>query len=465
MSQDDTQPIPPNDPQREAPRDPRQPGDPYQPPQQPGEPWQPAATAPGWSADWSGSATGPSYERPADPYATPAAGGGSHGGGTGGGSSPVPAPEPRGRRPRRALAPLALVAVLAGLVGGGAGAATYAFTRDEPAAAVTSSLTAPQVSTAASTQQTFTSVEQVAKAVLPSVVSLEVSSSRGAGTGTGVILSSDGLILTNNHVAGAAGQGGSIVVTFNDGSTARASVVGLDPVTDLAVVKAKGVSGLQPAALGDSNDLKVGQEVVAIGSPLGLQGTVTSGIVSALDRPVRTGGEQSDQTTVIDAIQTDAAINPGNSGGPLVDMSGRVIGINSAIASLGATMGQQSGSIGLGFSIPVDQARNVAQQLEDSGKAQHALLGVSVGQERPGSTAVGALVASVNPGSAAEQAGLRTGDLITKVGDRRIDSSDALVAAIRSEKPGEQVSITYTRGGSSTTVTVTLGSDSGSAGR
>ena len=297
--------------------------------------------------------------------------------------------------------------------------------------------------------------------MLPSVVSISVRTASGGGSGTGVVISSDGLILTNNHVVAEAEQGASMQVSFNDGRTAAATLVGRDPVTDLAVIRATGVSDLKPATLGDSSVLKPGQSVVAIGSPLGLEGTVTSGIVSALNRPVRTGDSNptgESQSTVIDAIQTDAAINPGNSGGPLVNMRGEVVGINSAIASLGSG-GGQSGSIGLGFSIPIDQARSVADQLTKSGKAVHAQLGVSVSDIADGTTPGGAGIAMVTPGGGAAKAGIEVGDVVTKVGDREIDSADALIAAVRSHQPGDKVTLTYTRGGDSRTATVTLGSD------
>ncbi len=241
-------------------------------------------------------------------------------------------------------------------------------------------------------------------------------------------------------------------------------IVGRDPVTDLAVIRAEGVSGLTKATLGSSAALDPGQQVVAIGSPLGLQGTVTSGIVSALNRPVRTGDATGTEnvSTVIDAIQTDAAINPGNSGGPLVNLEGEVVGINSAIASLGASAGGQSGSIGLGFSIPIDQARTIAQQLIDTGSATHAQLGVSVRDDLSSSSSAfsdGALVASVTAGGAAEKAGLGQGDVITKVGDRPVDGADALIAAVRSHRPGDAVVLTYSRNGNESTARVTLGSD------
>jgi putative serine protease PepD len=362
-------------------------------------------------------------------------------------------------RPRRGVAALIAVALAAGLVGGGAGAAVTAVL-DKPPAAV-SALDQPTGTSANAAAAPAGSVEQVAAKVLPSVVSIQVQTAGGGGEGTGIILSADGLILTNNHVVTGAGQGAELTVAFNDGRTAKATVVGTDPTTDLAVIRATGVSNLTPATLGDSSALRPGQEVVAIGSPLGLQGTVTSGIVSALDRPVRTGGSDptgGSQATVIDAIQTDAAINPGNSGGPLVNMRGEVVGINSAIASLGGGAGQ-TGSIGLGFSIPVNEARGVADQLVKSGKAVHAQLGVSVGDVANGSTQGGASIAAVTPGGSAAKAGLQVGDVVSKVDKRSIDSADALIAAVRSHQPGDQVTLTYERGGSTHTATVTLGSD------
>ena len=227
----------------------------------------------------------------------------------------------------------------------------------------------------------------MADKVLPSTVSVLASTNEGFGEGSGVILTADGLILTNNHVIAGATD---LQVRFNDGTTAAAEVVGSDSVDDLAVLRAQGVSGLTPATLGTSADLAVGQPVVAIGSPLGLSATVTSGIVSALDRPVRAGGgDESSQYTVMNAVQTDAAINPGNSGGALVDMSGNVIGINSAIASLSTNAdGGQGGSIGVGFAIPIDQAKRIAQEIIDTGFATHAVLGASVGDATMGGSQI-----------------------------------------------------------------------------
>lgn len=291
-------------------------------------------------------------------------------------------------------------------------------------------------------------VEAVAEKVLPSVVSIDVRGQTGRGEGSGVVLTQDGLIITNSHVIGLANSGGQIQVRFDDGTKAPATIVGADPATDVAVIKADTPKALTPISLGTSANLTEGQAVAAVGSPLGLSGTVTTGIVSALDRPVRAGGAQSDQSTVIDAIQTDAAVNPGNSGGALVNMNGELVGINSAIASLGR---QNSGSIGLGFAIPVDQARRVADQLIKQGFATRAVLGVSVSDSPAGS---GALVRTVEPGGGAEQAGIREGAIITAVGERIIESGDALVAAIRSRSPGETVAVTYAAGEGEQTSTV-----------
>lgn len=349
------------------------------------------------------------------------------------------------------------------------------------------------------------SVEQVSAKVLPSVVKLQVETGQGREEGSGIVLSEDGLILTNNHVVASAARGtgaqgpmaaeaspedqfpglprglfpgdspypsdgpspnhsgrGSgamqATVTMSDGRTVPFTVVGTDPDDDIAVVKAQNVSGLTPITVGSSKDLKVGQNVVAVGSPLGLQGTVTTGIISALDRPVATGDGQTGQHSVMSAIQTDAAINPGNSGGALVDMNGDLIGVNSAIASLGGGEGSQgggqAGSIGLGFAIPVDQAKRIADELVSTGTVQHASLGVQLS----GSDTGGATVAGVVTGGPAAAAGLPEGAVITKVDDKVIDGPDALVAAVRSQAPGDTVTLTYEDpSGTSRTVDVTLG--------
>ncbi|KAA5837369.1 PDZ domain-containing protein [Saccharopolyspora hirsuta] len=294
------------------------------------------------------------------------------------------------------------------------------------------------------------SVQQVAERVLPSVVQLQLVTARGSGEGSGIVLSSDGYILTNNHVVDGGGSRGQITAQFQDGRSAPVRVIGTDPKSDLAVVKAD-ITGLTPAELGRSDDLPVGAPVVAIGSPFGLSGTVTSGIVSAKDRPVRAGGESGSEDTVLNALQTDAAINPGNSGGPLVDMDGNVVGINSAIYSPGNGQGQ-AGSVGLGFAIPIDQARRIATELKDRGSATQTTLGVLIGVgNQPG-----ALVRNVVPGGPAEQAGIRTGDLITKVDTRPILDPDSLVAAVRSHAPGDRVTITISGSGGDRTVDATL---------
>ncbi|MGB3481581.1 MAG: trypsin-like peptidase domain-containing protein, partial [Mycobacterium sp.] len=313
------------------------------------------------------------------------------------------------------------------------------------------------------------SVEQVAAKVMPSVVQLRIDLGRAGGEGSGVVLSPDGLILTNNHVVAAAADGDGATqststgssavkrtVLFADGTSAPFTVVGTDPTGDLAVVRAQGVSGLTPIAIGSSADVKVGQNVVAIGSPLGLQGTVTTGIISALDRPVSAGGGPDSQLSVLDAIQTDAAINPGNSGGALVNMNGELIGVNSAIATMGrGESDSQSGSIGLGFAIPVDQAKRVADELISTGKATHGSLGVQLGNNK---SANGAAVADVVAGGAAAAAGLPSGSVITKVDNRVIDGPEALVAAVRSKAPGDKVSLTYLDdSGKPQTTEVTLG--------
>ena len=342
---------------------------------------------------------------------------------------------------------VAAFALVAGLVGGGAGsAATYFVSRDHAASAATA-LDQPTATIKSASNAPAGSVSQVANKVLPSVVLITISTAQESGNGSGVVLSKDGLILTNNHVAEAA-QGAGLSVTFSNGKTAKATVVGANPVTDLAVIKASGVSGLTPAVLGSSGDLRVGQQVMAIGSPLGLSGTVTSGIVSALDRPVSasdSSASSATQSSVIDAIQTDAAINPGNSGGALVDLAGQVVGINSS-AILSGSGQQEGGSIGLGFAIPIDEAKPIAQQLIAKGKAEHAQLGVAAGTST-GSAGVsnGATLGTVTPGGAAAKAGLQQGDLVTQVGDRQITDADALVAAIRSYRPGDKVTLTYVR--------------------
>ncbi len=365
--------------------------------------------------------------------------------------------------PRRPWRTTALAAGLAALVFGGVGVGVGAeIAGGDGTPASTAGLTvAPAAGNVAADPR---SLAGVAAKVLPAVVSINVQVDGGGDTGSGVILRQDGYILTNNHViAAAAGGGATITVTFNDGTTAAATIVGADAEDDLAVIKVS-KTGLPVAVLGSASAVKVGDPVLAIGSPLGLQGTVTSGIVSSVNRPVQTsdqsqnpfGGQQSSPTTVIDAIQTDAAINPGNSGGPLVNTEGQVIGINSAIASTGSSFGGQAGNIGVGFAIPVDQAKVVAQELITTGKATHPLLGVSLADATDSNGTALARVQSVVPGGPADRAGIRAGDIIVAVGDQKTAGAQAAIAAIRSHQPGQQVTITVLRGGERKTFTVTL---------
>jgi S1-C subfamily serine protease len=303
------------------------------------------------------------------------------------------------------------------------------------------------------------SVSDIAARVTPAVVSVQVQVGQAGDTGSGVVVDgANGYIVTNNHVISAAAgqQGAEIRAVFSDGSGSAARIVGRDPASDVAVLKVE-KPGLVTASLGESKDLEVGDPVVAIGSPLGLAGTVTSGIVSALDRPVALSGEGSDTNAVISAVQTDAAINPGNSGGALVDSTGAVIGINTAIASLGSgtTGGGQSGSIGLGFAIPIDTARAIAQQLISTGKAVHATLGVNTRSVTDG-TRDGALVLNVEPNGPGAKAGIREQDVVIAVDGKPVGSSEELAVAVDAHKPGETVSVQVVRGGGSTTLQATL---------
>jgi S1-C subfamily serine protease len=304
------------------------------------------------------------------------------------------------------------------------------------------------------------SIADIAKRVLPAVVSVEIRAPSGSGFGSGVVIDGNGYILTNNHVISpvATGGRGTLRVLFSDQSAADVRIVGRDPKTDLAVLKVE-KTGLTVASLGNSDGLAVGDPVIAIGSPLGLAGTVTSGIVSALKRPVRLNGEGSDTNAVINAIQTDAAINPGNSGGALVDGSGSVVGINSAIATL--TTGAQvseSGNIGVGFAIPINEARAIAEQLIRTGSVQHADLGANTRSVTDGSRD-GALVEEISPGGSAAKGGLQEGDVITQVDDQVIISRDQLVVVVSAHRVGDQVKITYVRSGKTRTASVTLQAD------
>ena len=310
------------------------------------------------------------------------------------------------------------------------------------------------------------SVEQIATKVLPSVVTLTTELASGElHEGSGIILTNDGLIMTNDHVVAAASDRSqhpvNSMVTLDDGRTVPFSIVATDLESDIAVVRAEGVSGLTPISLGSSASLRVGQPVVAVGSPLGLSGTVTSGIVSALNRPVFGAVDDNDGFAAFDAIQTDAALNPGNSGGALVNLNGELVGMNSATASLGSLgdgAGAEAGSIGLGFAIPVDHATRIATELIATGTASHAWLGAQVGTDMEAD----ARIVGVTNGSPAAAGGLRTGALVTKVDDQEIHNAGALYAAVQSREPGARVVVGFIDpSGDSRTVFVTLGTDQG----
>ncbi|WP_392672397.1 trypsin-like peptidase domain-containing protein [Streptomyces sp. LN785] len=370
----------------------------------------------------------------------------------------------RGRSRRGSLLVGALLlALVAGGIGGGIGAYVERngglTTVELPQTARNSGGRAPD------------SVAGIAASALPSVVTIHVSGTTESGTGTGFVLDTAGHILTNNHVVAPAGSSGEITVTFSGGETARGEVVGKDSGYDLAVVKVRGVSGLKPLPLGNSDNVQVGDPVVAIGAPFDLSNTVTSGIISAKDRPITAGGEKGDGSDIsyVDALQTDAPINPGNSGGPLVDTDAHVIGINSAIraADSGSTTeGGQAGSIGLGFAIPINQGKRVAEELINTGKATHPVIGVTLDMEYTGDGAkVGAKGAegkpSVTPGGPGAKAGIRPGDIITEVDGQPVHSGEELIVKIRAHRPGDRLALGLTRGGKDLSMTLTLGSATG----
>ena len=354
-----------------------------------------------------------------------------------------------GRRVKvRSLVLLAVIALVIG-VGGGVGAYFLADQGDQLYSDATLAEAQPNK------EREPKSVAGIAGRVRPAVVTLEVRSDQGAGVGSGAVIDSAGYILTNEHVVtlgGAVTEGADITVVFNDGQRSEAKLVGSDPKMDLAVVKVEDdVSTVIP--LGKSSDLAVGDTVLAIGSPLGANDTVTLGIVSALNRPVVVG-EEDGQPAVYDAIQTDAAINHGNSGGPLVDITGALVGINTSIISTSA----EGGSIGLGYAIPIDDARPVAEALIRDGQVKHADLGVNAASVSA-ETAEGARIQNVRQGGAADQAGIKQNDVIRKVGDRVIANAAELIVAVRHHKIGDTVPVVLARDGSELTVQVTLQSD------
>jgi putative serine protease PepD len=360
-----------------------------------------------------------------------------------------------------------LGAVLLALVSGGVGGAVGAYLERNGGI---DDVQLPQAGTEAKGRAPD-SVAGIAASALPSVVTLHVSGSEAQGTGTGFVLDKRGHILTNNHVVEPAGGSGEISVTFSGGQTAKAELVGHDSGYDLAVVKVTGVGGLKPLPLGNSDNVQVGDPVVAIGAPFDLENTVTAGIISAKERPITAGGEEGDGSDIsyVDALQTDAPINPGNSGGPLVDSKARVIGINSAIRSAdsGSDLdGGQSGSIGLGFAIPINQGKRVAEELINTGKATHPVIGVTLDMDYEGD---GARVGTkgndggppVNQGGPGDQAGIKAGDVITEVDGRRVRSGEELIVKTRAHRPGDRLELTLERDGEERKITLVLGSADG----
>ena len=371
-------------------------------------------------------------------------------------------PAPRAATQRRAGLGMAAAVLATALVAGSAGGVLGARTQGEgtlldPGA----SLGSGGNTSSAPLDRAPESIAGIAAKVMESTVSISVAGREGRGTGSGVVIRSDGYILTNNHVVESAANGGQITVTFDNArQELPAQIVGLDPVTDLAVIRVKSDIPLAAAQLGESRALVVGDPVIAIGSPLGLSGTVTSGIVSALNRTVNTPSEDGTSNPLFNAIQTDAAINPGNSGGALVNARGEVIGINSAIATLGGGGGfggeQSGGSIGVGFAIPIDEARSVAEEIIRTGRATHPSIGISATTVSSDSDRKGALVRALTPGGAAGAAGLQPNDLIVALDDTEITSVDELILATREHKIGDRVTITYVRNGQTRKTQVVL---------
>ena len=404
----------------------------------------------------------PDASWPPPPPATPAyaAGGGGADSGWGSPYPSQPAPKPgRGGL----FAAILVAALVAGGLGGGLGY-TLAKNNDNNSGSTTVSAS----TSGGGVKRDAGTVAGVAARALPSTVTIEAESTNGqGGTGTGFVFDTQGHIVTNNHVVADSLDGGKLTATFPNGRKYDAEVVGHAQGYDVAVIKLKNPpSDLKPLTLGDSDKVAVGDSTIAIGAPFGLSNTVTAGIISAKNRPVASSDGQGSSASYMSALQTDASINPGNSGGPLLDAQGNVIGINSAIQSTGSGgLGGsgQSGSIGLGFAIPIDQAKYVAQQLISTGKPVYAKIGASVSLQDSGNgakiTQQGAGGASaVESGGPADKAGLKPGDVITKLDDMVIDSGPTLIGEIWTHKPGDKVTITYERGGSSHTVELTLGS-------
>ncbi|MFI1028115.1 trypsin-like peptidase domain-containing protein [Streptomyces sp. NPDC020951] len=439
-------PVPPAIPSQAVPGPPASPPIPQQSATEPADPWHrydPWAPAPLAGAHGAGAAVGGPFQQ------------------TGAGV------DTEAERRRRVRGRLLGGALAVALVSGGLGGAVGTYLERNGGL---NPVRLPQAS-AEPTGRAADSVAGIAARALPSVVTLHVSGSEEAGTGTGFVLDSRGYILTNNHVVEPAGGDGEISVVFNGGQTAEAEVVGRDSGYDLAVVRVTGVKGLQPLRLGNSDNVQVGDPVVAIGAPFDLEGTVTSGIISARERPVVAGGESGDGSDVsyVDALQTDAPINPGNSGGPLLDAQGHVIGINSAIRSAddGTDSGSaQAGSIGLGFAIPINQGKRVAEELINNGRATHPVIGITLDLDYAGDgarvgTAGSGADAPVTAGGPGDRAGIRAGDVVTEVDGQRIHSGEELIVKTRAHRPGDRLELTIQRAGQERTLTLVLGSSGG----
>jgi putative serine protease PepD len=378
------------------------------------------------------------------------------------GVQPTPRP-PGGRVPGWLWPVVTVLALLLGAVGGVAGGAAYErWHHHQTEGRLSSGLTDAGTVSKRPLPAGNHSVAAVAQRLLPSTIQVlaQYHGEKDGATGSGFVLDSAGHYITNNHVvADAVSNGGPIEIVDQQGDKFSATVVGRSPTYDLAVLYVKGGPSLPPASLGSAHLLRVGDQVVAFGSPLGLSSTVTSGIVSALNRPVTTSDVASEASSYINAVQTDAAINPGNSGGPLVDLTGRVVGVNSAIATTGSSGTGQAGNIGVGFAIPIDQVKITADQILRTGEARYPVIGATV--NTGGTSDTGAKILAVKASGPAARAGLRKGDLVTEVAGEPVADGIALIVAIRAHQPGETVPFTVHRGASSMSLRITLGSQVG----
>jgi putative serine protease PepD len=379
------------------------------------------------------------------------------------GVQPMPQQTPHGRVPGWLWPIVAVLALLLGVVGGVAGGVAYeSWHRHRTEGQLTGGLGDAGTVTTPPLPAGNHSVAAVAQRLLPSTIQVLAAyhGQRDGATGSGFVLDRAGHYITNNHVvADAVTNHGPIEIVDQQGDKFQATVVGRSPTYDLAVLYVKGAPPLPPASLGTARVLRVGDQVVAFGSPLGLSSTVTSGIVSALNRPVTTSDAASQAESYINAVQTDAAINPGNSGGPLVDLTGRVVGVNSAIATTGSSGFGQAGSIGVGFAIPIDQVRITADQILRSGQARYPVIGATV--NTGATTDTGAKILAVKSSGPAARAGLRKGDVVTSIADEPVADGIAMIVAIRAHRPGETVPFTVQRGHSSMSLRITLGSQVG----